>query len=248
MLNLPKSLEREPLVEALFEVRLIGVTSLADALPGLLFQEFDPKPTVKWLPGANIPLELREKEQSLRFVPAVRFEWEKHSISIGTQNILINCKLPYPKWQEFKGTIVDVTKRISRLVEAKVERYSIRYVNMIAAPTLSEQIKKINMDIVLGDVKVESDYVNLKIQRSEDGIVHNFVVITNAEGTLPSGDKVQGVVVDIDSVCNVDNSPNFADFSEEFQQDLEKLKQANKVKFFECLTETTLKEMEPTYA
>lgn len=248
MLKLPRFLEHEPLIEASFEVRLGDVVaSLADTLPSLLFQEIDPKPTIEWFPAAGIPLKLREKDRSLVFMPAVRLKWEKYSISVGARNIVISCKLPYPKWQEFKNVIVDVTERISQLVEAKVESYSIRYVNIIAAQTLSEQIRKINMDIVFGDVKVESDHINLKIQRSEDGIVHNFVVVTNAEGTLPNGDKVLGIVVDIDSVCSVDDSPNLADFSGGFQQDLEKLKQANKAKFFKCLTEPTLKEMRPTY-
>ncbi|WP_442096987.1 hypothetical protein [Rhizobium brockwellii] len=42
MQKLPKVLEREPLVDAIFEVRLKNPSSLADILPGFLYHELTP--------------------------------------------------------------------------------------------------------------------------------------------------------------------------------------------------------------
>lgn len=253
ILRLPISLEREPLIEAAFEVRLISDASLADILPGFLLHELDPRPVVVRLPTAEIPLTMRMNDQNLRFMPTFRLEWEGYSIFIGDRNIVINCKLPYPKWQYFKSVIVDVMDRISRVnIDAKVERYSTRYVNMITAPTHLDQIKKINIEIKLGGVEIESNGILFRVHHEENNFVHILSVTTGAKGKLPDGRDVQGAVVDIDSVYNIGNLPNFApldfvNFSKKFQQNLEKLKQANKMKFFACLTKSTLEEMGPVY-
>ena len=253
MLKLPKSLGREPLLEASFEARLSGNASLTDILPGFLLHKLDPKPVVTRLPTAEIPPTMRANDQNLRFVPTFRVEWKEYPILIGDRNIVISCKFPYPKWQDFKNIIIDVMDRISQVeIDAKIERYSIRYVNMVAAPTPFEQIKKINIEIKLGDIEMKSSDILLRVHHVEDDFAHIFSVTTGAKGKLPNGKVVKGMIVDIDSVCNVDNSPDFtsphfANFLKEFPKDLDKLRQANKMKFFNCLADSTLKEMEPIY-
>ena len=95
MQKLPKVLEHEPLVDAIFEVRLNGTAPLVDILPGFLFHELDPKPTVKRLPAAEIPQPMRANDPNLQFAPLSRLEWGKYFISVGNRNIVISCKLPY---------------------------------------------------------------------------------------------------------------------------------------------------------
>lgn len=251
--ELPKSLEREPLLEASFEARLGSSASLADILPGFLLHELDPKPVVTRLPTAEIPPTMRANDPNMRFMPTFRLVWKEYSILVGDRNIVISCKLPYPKWQNFKNIIIDVINRISRAnIDARFDRYSIRYVNIIAAPTPLEQIKKINIGIKLGDIEMKSSGIFLRVHHVENDFAHIFSVTTGAKGKLPDGRIVNGMVVDIDSVCGIENSPDFASphfakFLKEFTKNLEKLKQANKAKFFNCLTESTLNEMEPVY-
>lgn len=127
-----------------------------------------------------------------------------------------------------------------------MQRYSVKYVNLIKAPTLNEQIKKIKMAITLGDVEVEADRVNFQVHREEKDIVHILSVINGASSRLPNGNEVFGVVVDIDSIRDVD-LVDFAVFAENFEKGLEQLRQANKAKFFGCLTQATIEEMGPIY-
>ena len=54
MTLLPKSLEKEPLVEAVFEVRLNDAPQLADILPGFLLHDLGPETKVQRLPSAEI--------------------------------------------------------------------------------------------------------------------------------------------------------------------------------------------------
>lgn len=247
MTKLPLILEREPLVDAVFEVRLNDTPTLVDILPGFLFHELEPKPTVMRLPTAEIPQPMRANNPNLQFAPLSRVEWGSYFISVGDRNIVISCKLPYPKWPNFKTTILDVTRRIARAeIAGKVERYSLKYVNLIEAPTLALQIEKIRMSIALGTVQVLADHVNMQVHRVEGDIVHILSVITGAKGNRPDGTELDGVVVDIDSIRNVALT-DYSTLVADLEPKLEHLRQANKVKFFDCLSDATIKEMGPIY-
>lgn len=247
MQNLPKILEREPLVDAVFEVRLSGRPPLADILPGFLFHELEPRPKVSRLPAAEIPQPLRASDPALQFAPVVRLEWDHYFIAVGDRNIVISCKLPYPKWPNFKAAILDIMGRIVKVeIPGQVERYSVKYVNLIHAPTLAEQIAKIKMVIELGSLQVRADQVSLQVHHKEHDMLHILSVIIGAEGKLPDGKRVLGAVVDIDSIRTV-NAPHFATFVGDLEPGVEELRQANKAKFFGCLTDATIKELGPIY-
>lgn len=247
MQKLPKILEREPLVDAVFEVRLKDSPSLADILPGFLFHELNPKPILQRLPAAEIPQPLRFNDPNLQFAPILRLEWGQYFISIGERNFVVSCKLPYPKWPNFKGAILDITRRIAKVgIAGTVERYSVKYVNLIQANTLAEQIDKIQMSITLGPIEVKDDHINLQVHRKDGNILHILSIISGAEGNLPDGNRVYGTVVDIDSIRNV-NDQTFQSFADGLEPGLEELRQANKVMFFGCLSESALEELGPVY-
>jgi uncharacterized protein (TIGR04255 family) len=247
MQKLPKILEREPLVDAVFEVRLKETPPLADILPGFLYHELNPKPLVQRLPAAEIPQPLRASDPNLQFAPILRLEWDQYFIAVGDRSFAISCKLPYPKWPNFKKAILDITRRIAKVgIAGTVERYSVKYVNLIQGSTLAEQTSKIRMAITLGPIEVSGDHINLQVHRNDGDVVHILSVISGAEGNLPDGKRIHGAVVDIDSIRNV-NAPNFGVFADNLEPGLEKLRQANKVMFFGCLTDATIEELGPVY-
>lgn len=247
MLKLPVKLEREPLVDALFEVRL-GTASLADILPGFLFHELQsPKPKITRLPAAEIPRPMREINPTLQFAPILQMDVGDYIISVGDRNMIFSCKLPYPKWPNFKAKILDLTAIIGKVgALGNVERYSLKYVNLIQAPSLLEQVAKINMSITLGEIEVKGDQTTLQVHRHENGIIHILSVFIGAEGQMSDGKKVNGAVVDIDSIRIV-NMADFAAFAAGLAPGLEELRQANKRKFFACLKQATIDEMGPDY-
>jgi uncharacterized protein (TIGR04255 family) len=248
MAKLPEILEREPLVDALFEVRFRDTSPIADILPGVLFQENGQKTKITRLPVAELPPDMRASDPNLRYAPVVRVELEKYLISVGDRSVLINCKLPYPKWKQFKTAILDIVARIAKLgVAGNVERYSLKYVNLIQAPTIAEQVSKINMSISLGDVKVSDDHANVQVHHKEDGIIHILSVVIGAQGNLADGQAIFGTIVDIDSIREF--APvDLALFEQSLEPGLQDLRQANKKKFFACLTPEAIEEMGPVYA
>lgn len=246
-LRLPIRLEREPLVDAVFELRFAGVDYLSDILPGFLFHEFGGQATISRLPAAEIPKPMRSVDPNLRFAPTQKLDLERFVISIGDQNVLVNCKLPYPKWKYFKEAILDVTGRIKRLgIAGPVERYSLKYVNIIETSSQDVKAAGIRVDIKLGDVQVGEDHFSLQVRRNEDDIVHVLSVLTNAQVALSDGKLLSGTVIDVDSIRQL-SSPQFNEFVDSLEFGIESLRQANKAKFFGCLTEQAINAMGPVY-
>lgn len=246
-MKLPKILEREPLVDAVFEVRLNGDPHMADILPGVLFGQLDPKPTIQRLPAAEIPQPIRASDPNLTFSPVIRLDWGSFLISVGDRNMVIGCKLPYPKWPRFKEAILDIVSRVARVgIAGPVERYSLKYVNLIQAPTLANQIAKIIISVKVGEVEVNDDHLSVQVHRNEGDTLHIISVVTGAQGRLADGKQVFGTVVDVDSIRNVHFS-DFGAFAARLEPAIETLRLANKVKFFSCLTEATVIEMGPKY-
>jgi uncharacterized protein (TIGR04255 family) len=248
MQQLPTSLEHEPLVDAVFEVRLISAQSLADILTGFLFHALQPSPTITRLPTADIPQPMRADDPNLRFAPVMQLQWGNYFISLGDRNIVISCKLPYPKWSNFKSFILETIRRIATVgIVGQVERYSIKYVNLIKANTLAAQSEKIRMGISLGSRDIKSDPVNLQVSNIEHGITHILSVIIGVEGKMADGEQVSGALVSIDSII-LPVLIEFNEFTLSMEPELERLKQANKAKFFDCLTPEAINQMGPIYA
>lgn len=246
-MKLPKTLDREPLVDAVFEVRMGGAPQLADLLPGALFGQLTPKPKLQRLPAAGIPQPIRDQEPNLAFSPVSRLDWGEFTISFGDRNLVIACKLPYPKWPAFKEAILGIVEKVAQVgIAGPVERYSVKYVNLIQAPTLAEQIAKINMAVRVGDVEAKDDHFSVQVHRNEGDTLHIMSVVTGAQGAMPDGKTVFGAVVDIDSIRTAHFS-DFGAFAAQLEPAVESLRQANKTKFFSCLTEATINEMGPKY-
>ncbi len=190
---------------------------------------------------------MRASDPNLQFALLSRLEWDKYFISVGDRNIVISCKLPYPKWTDSKNSILLITELIARAeIAQRVERYSLKYVNLIAAPTLAAQIEKIKMSITLGSIMVNDDHVNMQVHRVEDDTINILSVITGAQGKLYDGKERFGVVVAIDSIRNVQR-PAYAAFASTLEPGLEQLKQANEANFYDCLADGTIEAMEPVY-
>lgn len=246
-MKLPKALDREPLVDAVFEVRMGGAPQLADLLPGALFGQLSPKPSLHRLPAAEIPRPIRDQDPNLAFSPVIRLDWKEFTISCGDRNLVIACKLPYPKWPAFKETILRIVTEVAKVgVAGPVERYSVKYVNLIQAPTLADQIAKINMAVRVGEVEAKDDHLSVQVHRNEGDTLHIMSVVTGAQGKMSDGRIVFGAVVDIDSIRTAHFS-DFGTFATKLEPAVESLRQANKIKFFSCLTQTTINEMGPKY-
>lgn len=211
---LPKQLEQEPLVDALCELRMETSAPLADILPGILFHKLEPKPTIKRLPAAEIPQPMRANDRSLQYAPTQRLEWGNYVIAVGDSNVVISCKLPYPGWPQFKSKIIEIISLIADVgVAGKVQRISVKYVNLIEAPTLENQLAKIDLELRIGPLTVSAEHIDMKVHHVDGDVIHILTVVTGANAKLPDGRESHGVVVDVDSIRNIEPMA-FGDFAQ----------------------------------
>jgi uncharacterized protein (TIGR04255 family) len=177
----------------------------------------------------------------------IRLDWREFAISFGERNLVIGCKLPYPKWPRFKEAILDIVGKVACVgIAGPVERYSLKYINLIQASTIADQIRKINMSVRVGEVEVKDDHLSVQVHRREGDTLHIMSVMTGAQGDLADAKQVIGAVVDIDSIRFVQFS-DFGAFAANLEPAVQTLRLANKNKFFSCLTEDTVNEMGPEY-
>lgn len=246
--KLPVVLGKEPLVEAIFEVRLNGAPSLSDILPGFLFSQLkNPKPVSSRLPAADIPAPMRANDPLLLFTPVQRLDWGMYLISVGDRNFVVSCKLPYPKWPSFRQAIFFITQQIQKLdIPGEVERYSLKYVNLIQAPSPREQLEKIQVEVQLGSTAVGDQGLQLRVEQRKEETLHIISVATDARVVLHDGQKQFGAIVDVDSIRST-HFPNFNSFVVHLEKELDHLRYANKEQFFSCLKPQAIEEMEPEY-
>jgi len=246
--KLPKELGQEPLIDALFEVRFHEVSApLADILPGFLISKLGEAPLSR-LPASDIPKMFRATDPALMFAPTQRLDWGKYMISLGEKNIIINCKMPYPKWENFKKAILDTISYVGELkgLQGKVERFSLKYTNLLKAENNSEQTSKINMAIRVGNIDVSDEETSLTVHRKEEGLLHIITVAIGAKAQWLDKPPEHGAILSLDTIKWIDPNSSY-DFSKIIGTELESLKQANKRLFFSMLTGAAIDEMEPKY-
>lgn len=246
-IKVPTRLQHEPLIDALFEVRFEQAEQLGDILPGALFQKLTPKPILTRLPAAEFPQPLRAANPDLHFASTHRLDWNSYTISIGDRNVTVGCKLPYPKWAQFKINILNLMRNIGDFgVLGRVERYSLKYTNLIEAPTVLEQIGKIDLEMRLGDLTIKDENIDIKLHQIDGDTIHILTVITSALTKLQDGTEKFGAIVDVDSIVNIIPC-GFDVFIESLDTKVERLRQLNKKRFFASLKQETIDEMGPSY-
>ena len=240
--HLPKKLNKEPLLQALFEIRFTANTSASTVLPGLLFSKLEGDKVTEQLSTAQIPIEIRSQDPNLQFVPISRLIWNNFHINIGDKNLSIGSPSSYLGWENFKKSILQIIEILdaSDIIQS-VERYSLKYINLIPFSDNKKPISLINIDIYIAEKQVANEFFQLTIERNKDSLINIINIISSAKTPLAGGSFKHGIIIDIDTIAIIDSPIN------KVIENLEKTRQINKQTFFELLTEETLNFLEPVY-
>lgn len=244
---LPKKLKKEPLLDAIFEVRFSGSSSASVVLPGALFSKIQGIKSVEQLPIAELPKAMRDADPNLKYSPLSRLDWGKFFINVGDFSLSINCKHPYPGWEEFKPAIIKVIEAFSGSgVSATVDRYSLKYIDMLSASDDRQKVSMINFDVTMAGHKLEEEPFHIRIEIPRDGLKNIVQVISAAQATLHTGIKREGIIIDVDTVATF-NAITLEKLLGDFSDKLDVIHHTNKAMFFDCIMPSTLKSLEPVY-
>lgn len=247
MKALPKKLKKEPLIDAVFEVRFTSAFPAGSVLPGLLFGKLEGDKKIEQLSLSQLPQAMRDTDPNLRFAPLSRLDWQQFYINVGDRSVSVGFKHPYPGWSNFKPAIIKVMDILKGAdILKSVERYSLKYIDLLPATDLREQVSFINFDVTLAGHKLENEAFQIRLEIPRNGFLHAVQVVSSATATLHTGESRQGLVVDVDTIAN-QQGISFEELLRGFPDKLEVIHQANKEVFFDCLNPQTITALEPEY-
>ena len=243
--SVPKRLRKEPLLEAVWEIRFTSDReSVAELLPGLIYKAMSTELfKIERLPAASLPSALVQQETKLRYVPTVRLEGSPYSIQIGENVVSLSCRLPYTGWGKFEPKIMhlaEILKETSLLT--RPERFSLKYIDVISLGD-SPSLKLLEILVKLGTNELTTDPVQLRTELRENGFVHIVQVVSPAQAVLSTGELFKGILLDIDTICQREANNFWLDFPDQLQR----AHQLNKSLFFRLLTKETIDRLEPEY-
>jgi len=244
--RIPVRLKKEPLIEAVWEIRFTSAKpSVADLLPGLVFKALPDKyPNIVRLPSADIPAPIVEHDPKLRYVPKIRLEGGDQAVQIGEHVVSLSCRRPYSGWKTFSEDIRTVIKivRDTGLID-RLERFSLKYIDLIELdqpPSLS----CLNLELKMGGYEIDTRPVQLRTEIKEGDLIHIIQIVSPAEASIPGKpDRVSGVLLDIDSIRPMKKNESWPDVDSH----LDDVHLSSKKMFFGLLTPETIDNLEPEY-
>ena len=247
--RVPKKLKKEPLIEAVWELRFEPKEeSAGEILAGIIYNSLRHEyPKVVRLPAADIPRPIARVDPLLRYAPTIRLESVSASpfaVQIGDRVVSLNNRRPYKGWSEFSKRIHDLVKllRSTELVQ-KPTRFSLRYIDLLELdPPPSLASLRVRVEVAerdLGECPIQ-----LRAEIQDDPFVHILQIASPALVTIGNAEQRKGTLVDIDTIRNVESS---ADFWEILDAELDEAHARSNRLFFELLTSEALERLEPIY-
>jgi uncharacterized protein (TIGR04255 family) len=245
--QLPTKLGQEPLVDAVFEIRFDAAIPASSVFPGILFSGLDGDKKVERLPAADIPQALKGLDQNLKFAPVGRIAWGEFFVLYSDNSLAIACKMPYAGWAAFKNAIEKVLKLVGPTnIISNVHRLGLKYVDLVERSSLKDQIEAVNLKIELAGHELKNEQFQLRFEIERGDCINSIQLIAGVTLSLLNGDQKAGLMVETDTI-KAEVSMPMSDFMQKLPGLLEDMHRTNKAVFFDILTDTTIKSLEPQY-
>jgi uncharacterized protein (TIGR04255 family) len=245
--KLPDRLGKEPLIDAVFELRFDCAISAAEIMPGFLHAKLGGDVTIERLPVAQLPIEIRQNDPNLAGQPLVRITWANHLILVGDRSLAVGCLLPYPGWTKFREVILQIMNLLKESgIVRTLQRYSLKYVDMLSVQAGDSVSEWINLNVALGNVALSNQPFQMHMQIESGGYIHALLVGSPAQAQGVDGITREGMVISVDTMF-LNGLPDFPTLIEQLRERVDDLHSSNKQVFFDCLTANAVEKLEPEY-
>lgn len=244
--RIPVRLKKEPLLEAIWEIRFSGTqSSIADLLPGMVFKAQPGKyGKITRLPAGDIPTRIVEHDRNLRYAPKIRLENGNQAVQIGERVLTLNCRRPYSGWERFSSDIRELVEVVQEtgLIE-RLERFSLKYIDLIELEK-PVGLEHLNLDLKMADYALADRPVQLRTEIKENDLIHIIQIISPAEASSTSVERrLKGVLLSIDSIKPMPENETWDDLA----MRLDDVHELCKKMFFSILKPETISRLEPEY-
>lgn len=245
--QMPKKLIEEPIIDAIFELRFSSSVPASSILPGILFGQLSGEKNIEKLPASQLPEQIRLADPNLRFAPLTRITCGDFVYLISDRGLAVACKLPYPGWTAFKLAIFEAMCHLdSSAIVSSVQRYSLKYVDMIPAAEVKKKISLVDLKISVGKNEVDEETFQVRVDFKKDNITRIVQIFSNAEATLNDGTAREGLIIDIDTINDVEDL-SMEDIKKNIGTYIDELHEINVKLFFDCLRPETIRSLGPIY-
>ncbi|MGM0609319.1 MAG: TIGR04255 family protein [Candidatus Muiribacteriota bacterium] len=246
--KIPVKLNKNPIIDVLFECRLDVAFPISNILPGFFYSHFDCKKNIEKLPHSDIPEAIRKHDPNLKYLPLVRMRIDGYSFLIGDSSISVSCDLPYRGWGDFKKTITEMISVLKKSdIVNGIDRYSLKYVDLIQSKDVAEQVNLANIYLRIGEHELTNEPYQIRMDTKVDGFINIIQIISGAKVKKSTQERpLEGVVFDIDTIKPT-NGMSLEKMEENIEESLDSIHSICKKTFFDCITKETLNKLEPEY-
>lgn len=247
--RIPIRLNKEPLLEAVWEIRFASDSSapVGEMLPGILYQALTADHPVKVvrLPSADIPRPIAQHDEGLRYLPTVRLEGPEGDpfiIQVGERVVTLNCRRPYAGWAAFSERV----RRLSQLLQTtglihRPERFSLKYIDLIELDP-QPSLASLEASLAVAGHDLVNKPVQLRTEIHQPPFIHILQVASPVDVMIAGKEPHQGTLVDIDTIHAAGG-----EFWETLEERLVLAHDQSKQLFFDLLTEAAIERLEPVY-
>ena len=249
MNQIPKRLNKEPLIEAIWQAQFEPKEGLpvGDLLPGILYSALKvdyPNLQLHRLPVADIPAPVAQLDPNLRFSAKWRME-ESGSpflFQVGDRIVTINCRKPYSGWPVFKERILKLLDVIESSGLVPVPgRHSLRYIDLLTLNPAPD-LKVLQVQFQIGQWNLQNLPLQMRVEILDGDCNHVIQIATPAEANFPEG-KLQGSVIDLETFSSTQLS-NW----QEVREQIDQIHDRSKAVFYQqLLTTDAIALMDPEY-
>ncbi len=242
--GIPIRLESDPIIECVLEIRFDSLIP-SDAVYGTIYQSLLPvlgKIKVTNLPILNIPSEIREKDQALKYQPWWQIIDGTTTIGVSPNMISFSVSKPYCGWDSFSSKFSKCMEAIiqSRIIQ-RVTRVGIRFINIFEKPLnyviglkiSTETISLDNMLRVFLNFYEKDESMNLNCRFGND-----VTVTINKETVVKT-------IIDLDAFSEEVYSG--LAFKKEYMNLINRLHDFEKNRFFTFLSEDCVRMLNPIF-
>lgn len=247
-MRIPTKLGRDTIAESIFELRFVPDKEPAfELLLGLIYSSLQGEfPSVIQLPIMQLPRNIIESDPNLIYQPLNRLDGEHYGISIGRRSVAVHAKYPYQGWAIYRPLILRVVKLLKETnVVGKVERFSLKYLNVLPNDVMPEGIDALKVNLNMGDLQYKKATVHIRTEIEKGPTITIAQISTGANVLLANHQaNIVGTLVDIDTVFMKIEG----DFWTSIENNLELAHSTEKEIFFNLLQEPALAKLKPEYA
>lgn len=243
----PSRLRRDPILEAICEIRFDSESSnLAALLPGLLFKRLGSSyPRLERLPVADLPVEIRDAVPDSIHQPHFRLHGDMGIVQIAERKISVaSAHEKYPGWTTFRPLVCEAWNAVleTGLITA-VNRVSVKFVNMLDISDEMMLSDVMAMRIHLGEAEIGLEPFQFTTETASNDHISVLQIVNPAKATFPNGSSRTGMLLDVDTIKVVDEGVP----TTEVGTLLDAAHDEEKRVFFSLLTQKTMDRMEPEY-